>query len=87
MNSNTGINDWKNIPEKHWNLALAEMNVPEWREKKMRILICGLNGTGESTIGRMLANHIGYEFIGNENLFFPKADPTYAFSIQEVRKK
>jgi len=25
----TGINDWKNIPEKYWNLALAEMNVPE----------------------------------------------------------
>lgn len=25
----TGINDWKNIPEEYWNMALAEMNVPE----------------------------------------------------------
>ena len=25
----TGINDWKNIPEKYWNMALAEMEVPE----------------------------------------------------------
>ena len=23
------INDWKNIPEKYWNMALAELNVPK----------------------------------------------------------
>ena len=25
----TGINDWKNIPEKYWDMALTELNVPE----------------------------------------------------------
>ena len=25
----TGVNDWKNIPEKYWNMALDEMKVPE----------------------------------------------------------
>ena len=25
----TGIDDWKNIPEEYWNMALAEMEVPE----------------------------------------------------------
>ena len=25
----TGINDWKNIPEEYWNMALEEMKVPE----------------------------------------------------------
>lgn len=25
----TGINDWKNIPEGYWDMALSEMNVPE----------------------------------------------------------
>ena len=25
----TGINDWKNIPEEYWNMALKEMKVPE----------------------------------------------------------
>ena len=44
------------------------------------ILICGLNGAGKSTLGRMLADRIGYEFIDNEDLFFPKTDPAYAFS-------
>lgn len=46
----------------------------------MGILICGLNGTGKSTLGRMLADRMGYEFIDNEDLFFPKADPSYMFS-------
>ena len=46
----------------------------------MGILICGLNGTGKSTLGRMLADRMGYELIDNEDLFFPKADPLYMFS-------
>ncbi|MBP5727276.1 MAG: metallophosphoesterase, partial [Clostridia bacterium] len=25
----TGINDWQNIPEEYWNMALEEMKVPE----------------------------------------------------------
>ena len=45
----------------------------------MGILLCGLNGSGKSTLGRMLADRMGYEFIDNEDLFFPKADPSYTF--------
>ena len=51
----------------------------------MGILIFGLNGAGKSTLGKALADHIGYEFIDNEDLFFPKSDPSYAFSA--VRSK
>ena len=43
----------------------------------MGILICGLNGTGKSSVGRMLADRLGYEFIDNEDLFFPKDDSSY----------
>ena len=46
----------------------------------MGILICGLNGTGKSTLGRLLADRMRYEFIDNEDLFFPKEDPLYTFS-------
>ena len=51
----------------------------------MGILICGLNGAGKSTLGKALADHLGYEFIDNEDLFFPKSDPSYTFSV--VRSK
>ena len=46
----------------------------------MGILICGLNGTGKSTLGKMLADRLGYEFIDNEDLWFPKTEPAYTFS-------
>ena len=51
----------------------------------MGILICGLNGTGKSTIGRMLADRLGCAFIDSEDLYFPKTDPSYLFS--EPRSK
>lgn len=46
----------------------------------MGILICGLNGCGKSTLGKLLAERLGYRFIDNEDLFFPKDDPSYLFS-------
>ena len=46
----------------------------------MGILICGLNGAGKSTLGRALAASLGYAFIDNEDLYFPKEDPNYMFS-------
>ena len=46
----------------------------------MGILMCGLNGSGKTTLGKMLATRIGYEFIDNEDLYFPKTDTGYIFS-------
>ena len=53
----------------------------------MGILICGLNGCGKSTLGRMLADRIGYEFIDNEDLFFPKNDPAYPYAGPRSREE
>ena len=46
----------------------------------MGILICGLNGAGKSTLGRILAERLGYRFIDNEDLYFPKDNPSYLFA-------
>ena len=46
----------------------------------MGILICGLNGAGKSTLGKALASRMGYEFIDNEDLYFPKTDSAYDYS-------
>ena len=53
----------------------------------MGILICGLNGTGKSTLGKVLADRLGYEFIDNEELYFPKADQEYIFSGPRSREE
>ena len=37
------------------------------------IQICGLNGCGKSTLGKALAEKIGFHFIDNENLYFSRA--------------
>ena len=44
------------------------------------IQICGLNGCGKSTLGKALAERIGFYFIDNEFLYFsrPNADEPYA---------
>ena len=55
--------------------------------RAMGILICGLNGAGKSTVGRMLAGRLGYEFIDNEDLFFPKTDPAYAFAAPRPKEE
>lgn len=46
----------------------------------MGILLCGLNGAGKSTIGRILAECMCWQFIDNEDLYFPKEDASYLFS-------
>ena len=46
----------------------------------MGILICGLNGAGKSTLGKHLAERLGWQFIDNEDLYFPKTDTKYAYS-------
>ena len=53
----------------------------------MGILICGLNGAGKSSIGRMLADRLGYSFIDNEDLYFPKTDPSYVFSSPRSKEE
>ena len=53
----------------------------------MGILICGLNGSGKSTLGKELADRIGYEFIDNEDLYFPKTDAGYIFSAPRSKEE
>jgi len=49
------------------------------------ILLCGLNGTGKSTLGKALAEILGFYFIDNEDLYFPKTDPSYAYAAPRTR--
>lgn len=51
------------------------------------IIICGLNGAGKSTIGKALAQKLGFHFIDNEDLYFPKTDPHYTYASPRTRKE
>lgn len=51
-----------------------------------RIIICGLNGVGKSTLGRALADRTGYRFIDVEDLYFPKSDPDYLYASPRTQE-
>ena len=53
----------------------------------MGILICGLNGSGKSTVGKLLAERLSYQFIDNEDLYFPKDDPSYPYAHERSREE
>ncbi len=51
------------------------------------IIICGLNGAGKSTIGKVLAKELNFYFIDIEELYFPKTDPHYTYASPRTRKE
>ena len=51
------------------------------------ILICGLNGTGKSTLGKVLAQKLHFYFIDSEGLSFPKTDSNYIYASPRTRKE
>ena len=63
------------------------MNGPTGKCRHLGILICGLNGTGKSTVGRMLAERLGCPFIDNEDLYFPKTDAGYLFASPRSKEE
>lgn len=56
----------------------------------MGIMVCGLNGTGKSTLGKALAEKMHFHFIDSEDLYFPKSNPDYVYASprtgEEVQK-
>ena len=52
---------------------------------RIGIIMCGLNGVGKSTLGKALAEKLGFHFIDNEDLYFPKEDPDYIYDSPRTR--
>ena len=53
----------------------------------MALIVCGMNGSGKSTLGRALAQHLGWQFLDNEELYFPKADPEHPFAVERTQEE
>ena len=51
------------------------------------IVMCGLNGTGKSTLGKALAEKLKFHFIDNEELYFSKTDPCYIYASSRTREE
>lgn len=51
------------------------------------IMVCGLNGSGKSTVGRALAETLGYHFIDNEDLFFERSAPNEPYTNPRTRQE
>lgn len=57
------------------------------KENFMGIIVSGLNGTGKSTLGKVLAEKLHFYFIDIENLYFPKIDPDYIYATPRTREE
>lgn len=53
----------------------------------MGIFICGLNGCGKSTLGKVLAEKLNCIFMDVEDLYFPKTDPNYIYASPRTREE
>lgn len=51
------------------------------------IQICGLNGCGKSTLGKALADELGFHFIDNEGLFFARSKEDEPYSNPRSRQE
>ena len=51
------------------------------------IIVCGLNGTGKSTLGKALAKKLGYYFIDSEDLYFPNKNSDYNYSSERTHEE
>lgn len=51
------------------------------------IIVCGLNGSGKSTLGKALSDRLGFHFIDNEDLFFPKTDKKYMYANPRTKEE
>lgn len=51
------------------------------------MIVCGLNGAGKSTMGKVLAREMGFYFIDIEELYFPKTDPHYTYASPRTHRE
>lgn len=51
------------------------------------IIICGLNGTGKSTLGKALAKKLHFYFLDSEDLYFPKTKLDYIYAAPRTREE
>lgn len=52
-----------------------------------RIIVCGGNGAGKSTMGRKLAEELNYKFMDIEDYYFPKTDKDYIYAAARSREE
>ena len=60
---------------------------PDTRKTGAGIQICGLNGCGKSTLGRALAERLGFHFIDNEDLYFSRTGPNEPYTNPRSREE
>lgn len=67
-------------------MSILITKIDALKENFMGIILCGLNGTGKSTLGKALAEKLHFQFIDIENLYFPKTDPNYIYASPRTRE-
>ena len=53
----------------------------------MKIIVCGLNGAGKSTVGKALARRLGFPFRDIEDYYFPDGSGDYKYRSSRTREE
>ena len=53
----------------------------------MKIILCGLNGAGKSTVGKALARRLGFPFLDIEDYYFPDGSGDYKYRSSRTREE
>ena len=53
----------------------------------MKIILCGLNGAGKNTVGKALAERLGFPFRDIEDYYFPGGSGDYKYRSSRTREE
>jgi 3-dehydroquinate synthase len=78
------LKPWNLDSQEHVTSDLLPPALEEFTAKKTKIILTGFMGTGKTTVGKLLADHLNYRFIDTDELIESRNDRSISDIFQEL---